>query len=241
MLFISTLAIEAQSASVPSYSYSEMYMYDNQDNPINANQDPADSLISDPFILLNKHIFSFNSTLDTVFFSPIAETYLRTIPSRGRITINNFMSNIGEPLNFFNLLLQGRFKQARMSLGRFMTNSVLGCVGVIDVATTLKLNYKGEDFGQTLAHHKIPSGPYLVAPVLGPTSVRDLTGKVADFFMDPFKYALNKRERNVINVTWLVHKRAGANEVIKTVKNSLDSYETAKILYIQNRTSQIND
>lgn len=241
MLSISMLAVKAQATSAPSYSYSEMYIYDNQDVNDNINHDSADSLISDPFIIINKHIFSFNSTFDTVFFSPIAETYLRAIPSRGRMHISNFMNNISEPINFFNLMLQGKFKQARVSIGRFMTNTVLGFVGIMDVAEDLKLNYKNEDFGQTLAYHKMPSGPYLVAPVLGPTSVRDLSGKVVDFFIDPFKYALKKEERNIVNITWIIHKRAGANEVIKTVKNSLDPYETAKVLYIQNRTNQMND
>lgn len=222
-------------------SYSEMYMYDSQDTLSGIEPASPDAQISDPFFVINKHIFNINYLIDTAFFSPAAETYLMVVPERGRMHIGNFMSNIGEPINFFNLLFQGKFKQARVSLGRFMTNSIMGCAGILDVASALKLEYKGEDFGQTLAAHKVGSGPYLVAPLLGPTSVRDLSGKVVDFFVDPFKYALKKKERNIINVTWLLHKRAAANDLIKTVNKSLDPYEKAKALYVQNRITNIND
>jgi phospholipid-binding lipoprotein MlaA len=137
--------------------------------------------------------------------------------------------------------LQGKFAKARVSLGRFLTNTVLGCAGIMDVATAFKLEYNGEDFGQTLAHHKAPSGPYLVAPIIGPTSVRDISGKVVDFFIDPFKYALTKRDRNIVSALNVVHKRSAVNQVVKTINNSLDPYETAKILYTQNRAASINN
>ena len=238
VIYLFMLASTANA--VPVASYSEMYMYDSQDYQTDTTASP-DSLISDPFAVINKHIFNINYLLDAAFFRPAAETYLYLMPARGRMHVGNFMSNIGEPINCINLIFQGKFKQARISLGRFMTNSLLGFFGIMDVATEFKLQYKGEDFGQTLAYHKIPTGPYLVAPILGPTSTRDLSGKVADFFMDPFKYSLTKEERNIINATWLLHKRANANEIIKTVNNSLDPYEAAKALYIQNRISQINN
>ncbi len=238
-LFLASL--EAQAINSPSYSYSEMYIYDNQDLQTNQTEDPSNSTVRDPFHIINKHIFNINYLIDSAFLSPVAEIYLHAIPPRGRKHMGNFVTNIGEPINFINLLFQGKFAQARISLGRFMTNTVLGCAGIMDVATDMKLEYKGEDFGQTLGYHKVPNGPYIVVPILGPSTARDLTGKVADFFIDPFKYALHKKERNVVNAGWLVHKRAGANEVIKNIKDSLDPYETAKTLYIQNRNNQIRD
>jgi len=231
---------QANATSLSGYSYSEVYMYDNQDDACAPDETSPDLLISDPFSIINKHIFNINYLIDSAFIAPVAEIYIWAIPRRGRTYVGNFMSNLGEPVNFANLLLQGQFAQARVSLGRFMTNSILGFFGIMDVATQFKLEYKNEDFGQTLAYHGMPSGPYIVAPILGPTSMRDLTGKIADFFIDPFKYALVKQERNAINITWALHKRSEANEVIKTVKHSLNPYETAKLLYIQNRMSQIN-
>lgn len=241
IVFLFCFSNIARADSLPSYSYSEMYMYDNQDDRINTETPSSEKKIHDPFYVINKNIFNINYLLDKAIFAPAAKTYVTVIPERGRMHIGNFMSNIGEPINFFNLLFQGKFKQARISLGRFMTNTVLGFAGILDVATPLKLNYKGTDFGLTLAHYKFSSGPYIVAPILGPTSVRDLSGKVADFFIDPFKYALNKPERNVINATWLLHKRAGATDLIDTVNNSLDPYETAKALYLQNRVLSVNN
>lgn len=243
--FFFTLTIHncLQAKDLPSYSYSEIYIYDSQDLNKNTidNNDSSGTKVSDPFKVINKNIFNINYFIDSAFFRPISEIYLFTIPKRGRMHIGNVVTNLGEPINFFNLLFQGKFAQARISIGRFIVNSVLGFCGIVDVATSAKMNYKGEDFGQTLGYHKVPNGPYLVVPLLGPTTVRDLTGKVADFFIDPFKYALNKRERNVVNITWLLHKRSNANEVIKTVNNSLDPYETAKLLYIQNREAQISE
>ncbi len=224
------------------YSYSEIYMYDNQD-VLEDKRNGMDSelLIKDPFEPINRHIFNINYILDAGILRPISEIYLFAVPQRARKHIGNFVTNIGEPINFFNFLLQGKVKQFGISLGRFMTNSTLGFFGLIDVASYAGMNYKGEDFGQTLGHYKVQKGPYIVAPLLGPTTARDLTGKVADFYMDPFKYELNKEQRYQLNAMWVLHKRASANGVIKTINNSLDPYETAKLLYIQNRENQIRD
>jgi phospholipid-binding lipoprotein MlaA len=239
IIILNIFALYCNAASLPEYSYTEIYTYDNQElNNIDSPSD-AKAEISDPFYVINRHIFNINYLLDKAFFAPIAETYLAVIPKRGRVHIANFMSNISEPLNFINLVFQGNFKQARITIGRFLANTVLGFFGILDVAAQAKLTYSGEDFGKTLARYGAPSGPYIVAPILGPTSFRDVSGKVADFFMDPFKYTLHREYRDIINITWLVHKRAEVNEVVKTVNRSLDPYETAKLLYIQNRNSQI--
>lgn len=226
---------------LPKYSYSEVYIYDNQDIDSNMENNMSDGTIKDPFIVLNKHVFNINYFIDSAILSPIAETYIAVIPDRGRARVGNFVSNLGEPINFVNLILQGKFDKARISLGRFMTNTVLGCAGIMDVATALNLKYNGEDFGQTLAHYSVPSGPYLVAPIIGPTSVRDISGKIVDFFIDPFKYSLNKPERNTVSALNMLHKRSSVNQVIKTINNSLDPYETSKVLYTQNRASSINN
>lgn len=237
------LACNAIAATVPSYSYSEMYVYDNQDNE----DEDLDSLyaekilIPDPFEPINRHIFNINSLLDSAFVSPVIETYIAVTPKRVRSNIGNFVSNMGEPINFINLMLQGDFGQARITFGRFITNTLLGFLGIMDVASGCNMPYKGEDFGQTLAHYGFSTGPYLVMPLFGSSSTRDTTGKVFDFFANPLRYALDSEERAVVNVTWLVHKRAQANGIIKTVKRSLDPYETAKMLYIQNRMKLVND
>lgn len=232
--------LSAVALSATPSSYSGIF-YDDQDNfSLDAYEENTPK-ISDPFVIPNKFIFNINSTLDTFIVSPAIQTYLFITPKPVRTRIGNFMNNISEPVNMLNNIFQGNFKQARISLGRFMTNTVLGFFGIMDVATNFKLTYKGEDFGQTLAHYDVPTGPYIVLPLFGPSSARDSAGKVADFFMDPFGYGLPKKERDIIDGTWLVHKRAESDNIVKVVKNSLNPYETAKSLYIQNRTDQIKN
>ncbi len=242
IIIIVELLLVKQAHAAPtisSYSYSEMYAYDNQDSLTEINANNPKTKIADPFYVINKHIFNINYIIDSAFLSPIAETYVRVIPEHGRARISNFMGNLGEPINFFNLIFQGKFSDAKISFARFITNSTLGCFGVMDVASKLNLLYKSEDFGQTLAKYKMPTGPYIVAPILGPTSFRDLTGKVVDFFINPFQYVMARDQRNVVNAVWLVQKRADLNEVVNTINRSLNPYETAKTLYIQNRENQI--
>lgn len=237
------VAYNAGAVTAPSYSYSEMYVYDNQDNE---NEDldslyEEKELISDPFEPVNRHIFNINSLLDSAFIAPVIETYIAVTPKQARTNIGNFVSNLGEPVNFINLMLQGSFSQARVTFGRFITNTLLGFFGIMDVASGCDMPYKGEDFGQTLAYYGFPTGPYIVMPIFGSSSTRDTAGKVFDFFANPTRYVLDRQERDIVNITWLVHKRAHANGIIKTVKKSLDPYETAKMLYIQNRIKLIKD
>lgn len=233
------LCFKAFAVAVTPTSYSGIF-YDDQDNLTLDEYSEDDSpKISDPLIVVNKLIFNLNLTIDTFLISPAIETYLFITPKPVRSSIGNFMNNISEPVNFLNSMFQGNFKQAQISIGRFLTNTVLGFFGIMDVASDAKLAYSSEDFGQTLASYDVPSGPYLVLPIFGPSSVRDSVGKVADFFMDPFGHSLPRDERDVIDATWLVHKRAESNGVIKVVRKSLNPYETAKSLYIQNRASQI--
>ena len=241
-MLISLIAFSAQAINAPSYSYTEMYVYDNQDNPhLDSSVDTPEAFIADPLEPVNRHIFNINSIIDSGLVSPVVETYLAVTPKPVRTNIGNFVTNMGEPINFINLMLQGNFAQARVTFGRFITNTTLGFIGFIDVASKCNMPYKGEDFGQTLAHYGVSSGPYIVVPLFGPSSTRDSTGKVFDFFADPLRYTLERKERDIINITWLVQKRSEANGIIKTIKKSLDPYETAKMLYIQNRINQIKD
>ena len=194
IILICIFAYKATAMQAPYYS--EMYIYDDQDDlSLGLYSDIDKPLISDPFILVNKQIFSFNSTMDTVFISPLIEMYITVMPKHGTDSVGNFLRNAGEPLNFLNLMLQGNFAQARVTLGRFMTNTVLGFFGIMDVATDFKLQYKAEDFGQTLAHYGTPIGPYIVLPIFGPSSARDTVGRGVDFVADPFRSTLDGEEK----------------------------------------------
>ena len=241
ILILLILSSPAHGLDTSSYSYTDMYIYDNQDYNTNTDIDPNTPTIKDPFEPINRSIFGLNNMIDILFITPTAELYSAMMPKIGKSYISNFFSNLGEPLNFINLILQGKLPQARITLGRFLTNSSLGCFGIMDVATKFNLNYKGEDFGQTLGYHKVPTGPFIMIPIFGPSSLRDTSGKVADFFMDPFRYKIKRRVYNDMNLVWLLHKRSESSTLINTVRHSLDPYETAKMLYIQNRTIKIND
>ncbi len=241
IIFLCMIAYNVNAINAPSYSYTEMYVYDNQDNGDVATSDSEQASISDPLEPINRHIFNINSLLDSAFIAPVTEAYIAITHKQIRTSVGNFVSNMGEPINFINLMLQGNFSQARVTFGRFITNSLLGFFGIMDVASGFNMPYKGEDFGQTLAYYGVSSGPYIVVPLLGPSSTRDSAGKVFDFFADPLQYALDREERNIVNIAWLLHKRADANGIIKTVKKSLDPYETAKMLYIQSRYNQIKN
>ena len=241
IILIVFLSITAQAVNLPNYSYSQVYVYDNQNSLLDSDKSQGSDqpIISDPFYIINKNIFNINSLLDRAFLSPMARIYSK-LPSVSRGYVGNFMNNISEPINTFNLIFQGEFKEAQVSFARLITNTLLGCLGIMDVASSFKLKRSNEDFGQTMAYRGIPSGPYIVAPLIGPTSARDLTGKVTDFFMDPFRYVFTRKQYDVIEGLWAVHKRADLNGVIDTINNSLDPYETAKLMYIQNRNNQIN-
>lgn len=240
VILIILLNVNANAAQFSHYSYSELYVFDNQDIDSEVSYNDQQHSVSDPLKAINKHIFNFNLFLDAILLSPVSKAYTLAVPQHGRKLISNFLANLGEPINFFNLILQKKFTEARTCFARFLTNSTVGFLGTVDFASNFNLPYKGEDFGQTLAHYGFYNGIYIVTPVFGPSTMRDFTGKIVDFFADPSKYSFNKRERFTIQGGYAVTKRAEAKEILEIIKNSLDPYETAKQLYIQNRNNQIN-
>ena len=238
LVFFLSVSFAAGAAPMPSYS--EMYVYDNQDCYEIDQTDKQEVKIADPFKVINKQIFYFNNMIDMIILMPFNQIYITAVPKMGRKYVANFMSNIAEPLNILNSIFQGNFAQAKISFGRFATNTLMGFGGIVDVASKLNLKYRSEDFGQTMASYKMPSGPYLVAPLMGPTNVRDLSGKIVDYFLDPFNYLLKRKERYAVDVVWILQKRSDGDSVIKMVRQSLDPYETAKQMYIQYRKNQID-
>ncbi|MCA3187978.1 MAG: VacJ family lipoprotein, partial [Cupriavidus sp.] len=144
------------------------------------NANPADPL--EPF---NRGVSTFNDNLDKYALKPVAEGYQDYIPSPVRTAVGNFFSNVSDVYSAANNLLQGKPSRAAEDTMRVAINSVLGLGGLIDIATPAGLPKYKEDFGQTMGVWGVPSGPYLVLPLFGPSSVRDGTGMVVDRFMDP--------------------------------------------------------
>jgi len=140
----------------------------------------------DPLEPVNRVTMGFNKVLDTVLFKPLATTYDQAVPGFAKNMIGNFFANLGEIPTAVNHTLQGRFDQAASDLGRFAVNSTVGVAGLFEVAEpALGIPRARQDFGQTLAHWGVGSGPYLVLPVFGPSTVRDGIGRGLTFLVDP--------------------------------------------------------
>ena len=201
--------------------------------------------IYDPFEPINRTIFSFNNVADRVVLEPISKGY-KKLPSPIQSGINNFLSNLRAPLVVVNQLLQGQGENAIQSSGRFIVNSTVGVLGLIDVAEKIGLEEKKEDYGQTLATWGVGDGFYIVLPLFGPSNLRDTSGMVLTMMTDPINaYAVSEGE------AWLVPMRTAANavdqrsQIIDEVNalrdNSVDYYAAVRSSYYQNRKAAINN
>ena len=125
---------------------------------------------------VNRAIYKFNKGLDTAIIKPTTTIYRAAVPAAARRGASNALDNVDEPLSFINALLQGKVKSAFRAADRFLINSTLGVGGLADHATDMGLPKQEEDFGQTLAAWGIGSGPYIMLPLLGPSTLRDTVG-----------------------------------------------------------------
>ncbi len=145
--------------------------------------------VNDPFQPMNRVIYNFNKNFfDPYILIPLIKFHNRAIPRPARISMRNFFENLREPVTLGNDLLQLRPKAASETAARFGINTTIGLAGLRDLADGWGFHRTSEDFGQTLGSYGIPQGPYLVLPVLGSSSVRDLSGRVVDEFLDPLHY-----------------------------------------------------
>jgi phospholipid-binding lipoprotein MlaA len=200
--------------------------------------------VSDPFQGVNRMVFGINRVLDRLFIRPAAIGYKRIMPRPLRTGLANAISNLGEPAVAVNDILQGHGKKAFRTLTRFVGDSTFGLAGLIDVATPAGLPHHPNDFGITLARWGVGPGPYLVAPVLGPTTVRDAAGGVAGLALDPLVYA-RYPGAEAVGVTSVVagglQTRADADRDLKALyASATDPYASVRSYYLQNREAQIN-
>jgi phospholipid-binding lipoprotein MlaA len=139
--------------------------------------------VYDPWELMNRHVYRFNANFDKYVFLPVIRGYRFVLPQVVRTGISNVFSNIGEATIIVNSILQLSPIKTANSVTRLMINSTFGIAGIFDVATLCKLPGENEDFGQTLGFYGVGPGPFLVLPILGPSSVRDTSGLVVDTAM----------------------------------------------------------
>ena len=160
-----------------------------------APRDPAvraeDRDNNDPWEPLNRRTFAVNQFLDRILIKPVAEDYRNMVPQKSRDALRHFLDNLNEPTVLINDVLQGRLKSAARTGGRFVLNSTVGIGGLTDVASEHRLPKQSGDFGQTLSAWGFGEGPYLIIPLLGPSSPRDGIGRGVDLYLDPFRYLLD--------------------------------------------------
>ena len=197
---------------------------------------------ADPLEGFNRATFAFNDTVDAAVLKPIAQGYQAVTPSFVRAGVSHAFTNIGDVASAVNSLLQGKPSEAATSAGRFLVNSTLGILGLFDVATPMGLDRHNEDFGQTLGKWGVGSGPYLVVPFMGPSTVRDSTGRGVDSFMSWSKQVDHIPTRNITSVVELVDLRANLLGAGKTLDEAaLDKYQFLRDAYLQRRLRMVHD
>lgn len=196
----------------------------------------------DPLEPLNRAVFGFNEVVDKAVVKPVAKGYEAAIPDPFRMLVKNFFSNLDDVVVVVNDLLQIKLVQAISDSGRVLVNSTVGLLGIADVATPIGLEKHNEDFGQTLGHYGIGSGPYLVLPFLGPSSVRDGVGLAVDRHVDPLFRIDHIPTRNTVLALKFTDTRARLLDTEKVLEEAaLDKYEFVRDAYLQRRQNLIYD
>ena len=204
---------------------------------------------SDPFEPVNRATFEFNDNADKFVFKPVAEVYRAVLPNVVLSGVRNFFANLRDPWIAVNQLLQGKVELALSDSWRFLVNSTFGIGGVMDVATDMRLPKHNEDFGQTLGVWGFESGPYLVIPLWGPSSVRDGVGLIADAYAFlpwwiPDWLDLQHRVawQNSLTALDFVNIRANLLDATNILEEAaLDRYAFVRDAYFQRRRSLIYD
>ncbi len=196
----------------------------------------------DPWEEFNRKVFGFNEALDDKVLKPVATVYSDVVPSLVRAGVDNFFGNFYDGWSAINHLLQGK-GQTGLEMGmRFMTNIVFGLGGILDPAAEMGLERRSEDFGQTLGKWGFASGPYLVLPLLGPSTVRDVVGMPLDLKASPATLINSGGSRLAVNTVQAVNLRAlllGASRMLDDI--ALDKYSFVRDAYLARRRSLIFD
>lgn len=197
---------------------------------------------SDPLEGFNRSVDGFNQVVDKAVVKPLAQGYDKVTPPEIKTVIGNFFSNLDDISVAVNNLLQGKPKAAGSDITRFALNTTIGIVGLADVATELGFQKNDEDFGQTLGVWGVGSGPYLVLPLLGPSTLRDAPARFVDAPLDPLYHYDDVRVRNSLLVVNVVNTRARllpATDLVERV--ALDQYAFVRDAYLKRRASLIRD
>jgi len=206
-----------------------------------ASQAPLKRDPRDPLERVNRVTFAFNDTVDRAVTKPIARTYRRVAPHFVQTGVSNFMDNVSYPIVIVNDLLQAKFKPAVSDTGRFLLNSIAGVGGLFDPASAAGLDKNDEDLGLTLGKWGVHQGPYLILPILGPSSFRDGFGKIGDAFITPLNYVSNNWIRYPLDGLYYLDVRTRLLDVEGALDNVYDRYTVLRSVYLQRRQYKVTE
>jgi phospholipid-binding lipoprotein MlaA len=198
----------------------------------------------DPFENVNRKVLTFNRGFDRWFLRPVARAYGFVVPEPVQLCVQNFLSNLDSPSVAVNDLLQREWKDAGITVTRFFVNTTVGVGGLFDTAKAHGLPGHSSDFGQTLALAGIPSGPFLMFPLLGPVTVRDGTGYIVDLLFQPTTWVLGPSDQLFFGSihggsSGIVVREAQGDNLEVLEESSIDFYAALRNAYYQHRMAEI--
>jgi phospholipid-binding lipoprotein MlaA len=197
---------------------------------------------NDPFEGFNRSVFSFNEAVDNAVLKPVATGYQKVVPQFVRTSVDNFFANLGDAWSAVNLVLQAKPVPALETGMRFVFNSTLGLGGLFDIAGDAGMERRSEDFGQTLGRWGVGPGPYLVLPILGPSTVRDTTALAADFQAAPAAWFQERRDQAGVTVLQVISTRARLLSATRAIDDiALDKYLLIRDGFLVRRRNQVYD
>ena len=198
---------------------------------------------ADPLEASNRAVFEFNDAVDRAVLKPVAEAYAFVVPQPVRTCINNIFLNLGDVWSWFNSTLQGRQVDALNTFGRVLLNSTMGLGGCLDIASQTGAKRIPNDFGVTLGVWGLSSGPYVVLPIMGSSTLRDGAGRAVDLYVNQVGYGSlinNIDVRNSIYGLEVVTRREALLDVTNTIdRTALDRYSLIRDAYLKRRQAQV--
>jgi phospholipid-binding lipoprotein MlaA len=194
----------------------------------------------DPFERTNRSMLNFNRGLDRYVLDPLIRGYRFVVPKPGRQAVHRVFLNLATPPTLVNDLLQLRFKDAATTVGRFVLNSTIGFGGIFDVAIEADWEHHKSDFGQTLGRYGVGPGPYLVLPLLGPSTIRDGVGGAVDMWLHPLFYLFPLTPNLLIGAGSGLSTLDAHNPALKALEeSSVDFYAALRSAFLQSRAAHI--
>jgi phospholipid-binding lipoprotein MlaA len=197
---------------------------------------------ADPFEPFNRGVSSFNDAVDDAVLRPAATAYRQVLPSPVRTGVSNFFGNLSDVWSFVNSVLQLKLQNSAETFMRVNVNTVFGLGGLLDIATEAGIDRHSEDFGQTLGRWGVPSGPYLVLPLFGPSTVRDTAAWPIDRQGDLLGYVHDVPVRNSLYVLRVIDGRANLLRAGQLLDDAaLDKYSFTRDAFLQRRRNEVHD